>query len=312
MSKGMFEQLSNAEQKILKQLAQKGEATGYMLCIRDRTLKRGTTRDTLKTLENNKLIQLVRVEKHKPKDKMYYDITLPGLIVFLSKKENWLDKDLISDVARTHPNMLPAIFGNWTYFVSAGVRDEVIKVLRKLFSNEDVAHWLYLAASGAILPPTTYNEAQMDRLGEYTILEQITKRVLFEGFDPQIENIGELAVRHLITRHVLFLGRDPRFYKLYEYKINDEAVIDPEVLKWIPILAGNHILNEYASEYLEDCCKYFTERLEHVKLWKFLIGATSKSKRRQRIKRPLTPEEEKILYAIYGRIFGNSNSSAMH
>jgi DNA-binding PadR family transcriptional regulator len=307
MSKRMFEQLSNAEQRILKQLAQKGEATGYMLCIWDRELKRGTTRDALRNLENKKLIKLVRIEKHKPRNKKYYDISLPGLLVFLSERKNWLNRNGISDIAKKHPNMIPLIFGNWTYFVSAGVRDKVIEVLRKLFADEDVVHWLYLVASGVILPPRTYNEAQMDRLGEYTIIEQITKRVLFEGFDPQTENIGELAVGHLITRHVLFLGLDPRFYNLYEYKINGKAVIDPELLKWIPILVGNDILKEYALEYLEDCREYFTERLEHVKLWNFLIRAASRSKGSRKIKKPLTPEEEKILHAIYGRIFEKSN-----
>jgi hypothetical protein len=227
---------------------------------------------------------------------------------------------ILAYIGVTRENVRPDAYNHWYRFVDfckrntgkewkqdISARAKVIEVLRKLFANEDVAHWLYLVASGVILPPRTYNEAQMDRLGEYAIIEQITRRVLFEGFDPQTEHIGELAVRHLITRHVLFLGLDPRFYNLYEYKINDKAVIDPELLKWLPILAGNDISKEYALEYLEECREYFTERLEHVKLWKFLIRAASRSKRGQRIKRPLTPEEEKILYAIYGRIFENSN-----
>ena len=238
---------------------------------------------------------------------MYYDITLTGLIAFFSVKENWLNKDAISNVAHNHPNLIPAIFGNWTYFVSAGLRNEVIESLRKLFGNADVAQMLYLVASGLVLPPTTNNEAQMDRLGEYSIIEQITKRVLFEGFDPQTEKIGELAVNHLITRHVLFLGLDPRFYNLYEYKINGKAKIDPELLKWLPVLAGNDILKEYSLAYLDECHDYFTERLEHVKLWNFFIRAASRSKRKQRVRKPLSPEEEKMLYAIRSRLFKNSN-----
>ena len=298
--------LTSNEQIVLKQLTETGKATGYALSKMDKTLDNATARDVLLTLEKKNLVGLVN-EESAPRKKLYYDITLTGLIAFFSVKENWLNKDAISNVAHNHPNLIPAIFGNWTYFVSAGLRNEVIESLRKLFGNADVAQMLYLVASGLVLPPTTNNEAQMDRLGEYSIIEQITKRVLFEGFDPQTEKIGELAVNHLITRHVLFLGLDPRFYNLYEYKINGKAKIDPELLKWLPVLAGNDILKEYSLAYLDECHDYFTERLEHVKLWNFLIRAASRSKRKQRVRKPLSPEEEKMLYAIRSRLFKNSN-----
>jgi len=299
----MFVQLSDIEKKVLKALAQKGKATGYEICTkRDKTLNRASTHDALKVLERKKLVEMVSVEKHKPKDKLVYDITLQGLLVFFSAEENWLCYDDISDVARLHSDLIPLVFGNWTYFVRAGVRDEVITRLRKLFANEETANWLYRAAMGMVTPPRDYNEAQMDRLGEYTIQEQITKRVLFEGLDPLMERIGEYAVQQLITRHVIFLGLDPRLYNLYEFAIEGKPQVDPDVVKWVIILASNDELKRYALRHLKHCREDFKYRLKNVKLWVELIRTASKSLPKSSPE-PLSRKEEKMLYDIHRRIF---------
>lgn len=278
----MFEQLSNAEQRILKQLAQKGEATGYMLSIWDRELKRGTTRDAMRNLENKKLIKLVRVEKHKPRDKRYYDISLPGLLVFLSERENWSDRNAISDVAKNHQGMVPLIFGNWTYIVKEGARDIVIKMLQKLFSDKETAEWLYLVSMGLLTPlvPCVDAESEGEKLAEYMVQDRI-------------------------TTHVIFQGRDPYLYKLYEYEINGKPQIDQEIEQWVKVLAGNRELKRYAMEKLKEHRKSLREKLHHIKLWEDLIKAASKQRRTciKKASKPLSREEEKLFYDIQHRMF---------
>lgn len=280
-TKTMFPQLSASEKRLLKLFAKKGETTVYTLYAKvDTTFPRGTAESATKALSSKGLIKFIREEKHKPKNKMYYDISLSGLMLFLSAKENWSDFDVISDVARTHPKLIPLVFGNWEYFVNEGVRDEVIKRLKKLFSHEETARRLYFCSRGLLFPETS------------------------ELSEEDAMRISDLVVGYEIAKYIIFQGLDPYWYNIYEFKIDGKPKINPDIKRWVNLLVGKEELKKYITQQLKQYRADFNERLYNIELWENLI--TNASKRlhfsRHTARKPLNRESEKRAYRIYRRL----------
>jgi len=83
----------------------------------------------LRDLEKQGLVKVDRTvaSKKKGKDKKIYRLTLTGLVSALSHKDAW---EHIDTIAEKHPDLL-LTFKKWKFFVDRGLRDDLVRDLRK-------------------------------------------------------------------------------------------------------------------------------------------------------------------------------------
>jgi len=287
-------ELSAGEKKVLKFFAQNGQSTKYDISKEDTDFARGTAGSATETLKQKGLLQLVRKEPHKPKDKVYYDITFCGLVLFLSDRKNWTSFEAISDVAHSHPKLIPLIFGNWDYFVQEGVRDDVIKKLKELFSDENWAKGAYFYASeGSVYPKISkYEEDAMART-DYVPGCAIANYIIFHRLDPYWRNISPI-------------------------EDTEKPLMNAEIEKWVQILVRKEELRNYITAQLEVYRRDFNERLSNIKLWENLIEK-AKKRQSQKLKnfvdrKPIDRKTERWYYQLhrqYRRMLGDVDATIL-
>jgi len=142
--------------------------------------------------------RIIKIEDTKPGarnkkiDVEYYDLTLDGLMLVLSDKENL---DVLDKIAETQKTILPLIFGKWRFFEQNGVKPLIIERLQKVARDEryeffalaqpeekmdqDMLRALHLSASAVEKAHRIVCE-NADAIHQ----DRITKNVLLFSFNP--------------------------------------------------------------------------------------------------------------------------------
>jgi len=91
----------------------------------------------LELLETYGLIHLLKTEPAKKggKERKIYTLTLDGLIALLKLPHIFDDPDIIDTLANNFPHLLPLVFGKWSFFKKAGVKDIIVDNLKKTIEN---------------------------------------------------------------------------------------------------------------------------------------------------------------------------------
>jgi len=148
--------------KILEVLSLNPEVYQYDLAKKVGCSYRTVIRQ-LKTLKNLKLIRLVRTEpsEKKGKEKNVWQLTLRGLLISLTSNQRvWQQIDV---VANAHKDKL-LIFKKWAYFTEKGLREEIIKSLKKSVESFFLIRKAWAIMFPKILTPIheTENEIRWD------------------------------------------------------------------------------------------------------------------------------------------------------
>ena len=137
---------ASVEENIVVALARSKEPlTHYQLWKKHKVAASNkTVLTTLSRLEKKHMVNS-RQEK-KGRKRKFYELTFFGLIACLTYKWAW---QLIDEIAEAKKNMLPLVFGKWTFFKKEKLLDEIIGRL-KIMSYT----WWRNSVSYRIVPET--------------------------------------------------------------------------------------------------------------------------------------------------------------
>ena len=107
--------LTETENKILNNLAEKGSRTYYDIYKKEKLCSSSTAWNLIKNLEKNGYVEVKKEEttEVRGRKKKFYSLTLRGLSTALSKRPGWKHIDII---VKQQESLLPLIFGKWQHF----------------------------------------------------------------------------------------------------------------------------------------------------------------------------------------------------
>jgi len=193
-----------------------------------------------------------------------YQLTFKGLLTLLLDERIW---EHIDDIAERYRDVLPLVFGKWSFFKKQGLLSEVLQRLK--------AAVLYVAERWRIL------EAYQRLLTEKTAEERLTEyRVLFEfAFESQADEVMRelinakkslreavielVNIPHIITDTVVF---GPSYWWKYGILTGKEQV------EFLLKLKKDPELSRYIEIRLEELEKHLQRQLQNVKTWRKLLS----------------------------------------
>jgi len=119
------------EEKILQVLAKSKEPrTHYQLWKKDNVASSNKT--VLKALGNLERIHMIEFKREKEgRKRKLYNLTFTGLIACLKYQQAWKSIDII---AESKKDMLPLIFGKWSFFKKERILDDIVLNLQLVSS----------------------------------------------------------------------------------------------------------------------------------------------------------------------------------
>jgi len=198
---------------------------------------------------------------HKPKDKVFYDLTLSGLIVALSFEVLWKRKN-INNVIKNHGKKLPLILGKWDFFKET-----------KTVSNVKRRVMEYLSRPPEIVHVSPYHLLIYGlEKKEIKEKESFMRKLINEKF--------EQCLQEDINRAILFPWIFGMVYDFYVPNVNipgtketkGKLKITGDMEKWIGILLLDDELKSYLINELDHLEKYGDFCSKVAKLYKHFIN----------------------------------------
>jgi len=189
--------------------------------------------ENLKLLEQKKYVKVIRTEPSKKggKEKKFFSITLEGLIFFLYSSAHSLTEKDFDSIATVHPDLLPLIFGKWSFFAVHNLKHQLIENIKDFLEND-------------YLPAPQYFDKPITKEKTKTEIDSYFEKQLASIREKQkiLKDIAKESTQELLYAYVLLPSKDlEAFISAYKHDKDLKEYTD-------------RMLN-YRKKYFESCLK---------------------------------------------------------
>ena len=236
--------------EILATIAEKGSYPQYDLSKAIKKSYRTVLRH-LELLEAHRLIRLLRTEPAQKggKERKIYTLTLDGLIALLKLPHIFEEREAIDALANNFPHLVPLVFGKWSLFEKAGVKDIVVGNLKKAI--EDMPNPFYSVVILPDLKPGRGMKA-IDELLPLIMPKEAAARWK-EELTTCLEGITNAVVEiktDRITKMVLFTFNDAQQFSIF-----------------LKIACEDKDLWEFYDKAFSETEKQYEDYLKNIRSW---------------------------------------------